>query len=72
MRYPFSDEWSAFVRADEAWEHELSRVFGETAFLARHDPRGEGEDGTELRRLFNERADALIRWRQSEGKHAYA
>lgn len=49
--------------ADDAWQAELERVFGGNASLARYQPRGCGEPGTKLRRLYEARTAAMAAWR---------
>lgn len=69
-RFPFTAEFDVLVKAQLDWEHELVHIFGEDAFVARRDKRGEGEEGSELSRLFAARTEALIAWRHSEHKLA--
>lgn len=45
--------------ADAAWWSELVRVFGKQAVEARYLPRGEGDLGSELRRLYDARIAAM-------------
>lgn len=47
-----------FNKADKLWENEVKRVFGHTN-NARYEPRGRGEPGTELRRLYDAREIAM-------------
>lgn len=69
-RFPFTWEFDVLIQAQLDWERELKRIFGEDAFSAQRDKRGEGEEGTELSRLFAARTEALIAWRASEHRLA--
>lgn len=51
-----------FNAADAAWSAEIKRVFGEKNQDARYYPRGKGESGSELRRLYEARDAARIAW----------
>lgn len=53
---------NAFAAADKAWSAELERVFGRDAGTARYQPRGKGEDGSELRRLHDAFTATRIAW----------
>jgi hypothetical protein len=58
-------DWSkteAFQAADTAWSAELVRLFGAEAGDVRYTPRGRGEEGTELRKLYEARDSARIAW----------
>ena len=69
-RFPFTAEFDVLVQAHFDWEREVNLIFGEDAFSAQRDKRGEGEEGTELSRLFTARTEALIAWRASEHRLA--
>lgn len=49
-------------RSDDAWSHELNRLFGKRAGDVRYTKQGNGELGTELARLYR-------RW--TEGRHLW-
>lgn len=53
-----------FERADQAWSRELRRLFGRDAGNARYEPRGRGEAGTELARIYAERMVAFREWQK--------
>ena len=54
--------YRAAVAADEAYGAELRRLFGKLAGDARYAPEGDGEPGSELRRLRDAKlaADAAL------------
>lgn len=58
----FTPEHLAFNAADAAWSAEIKRVFGAKNQDARYYPRGKGEPGSELRRLYEARDAARIAW----------
>lgn len=64
-RFPYTAELFPFQQADDAWSAELHRVFGNDAGQARYEPRGTGEPGTELRRLYEARTAARAAWHRS-------
>ena len=57
------DAYHAAIAADEAWSAELRRLFGAKAGDVRYTKRGEGEPGSELRRLHDAKiaADRALR-----------
>lgn len=63
--FPYTPELKPFQDADDAWSAELRRVFGKDAGQARHEPRGTGEEGTDLRRAHDAREEARVIWHQS-------
>jgi len=60
--FPYTPELKAFQDADDAWSHVLKLSFGKDAGQARYEPRGKGAEGTQLRRLHDEREAARIKW----------
>lgn len=58
----YTDAHKAFAAADFAWSVELARVFGKDAGTARYQPRGKGEEGSDLRRLYDAFTAARIAW----------
>jgi len=63
--FPYTAELKPFQDADDAWSAELERIFGRQAGTARYQPRGQGEPGSRLRALYEERQVARIRWHDS-------
>jgi hypothetical protein len=57
------DAYHAAIAADDAWSAELRRLFGSSAGNVRYTKRGEGEPGSELRRLYEAKvaADRALR-----------
>lgn len=55
----------AFRLADDEWKRQLEEVFGRAAGDARYDERGRGEEGTPLRRAYDDRDAARIAWVRS-------
>jgi hypothetical protein len=53
---------AAFQAADDAWQAELSRVWGKNAGDIRYTPYARGDAGTELRRLYEARMTASNAW----------
>ena len=53
---------AAFQAADDAWQAELSRIWGENAGDIRYTHHARGEAGTELRRLYEARMSASDAW----------
>lgn len=51
-----------FCTADDAWSIELQRLFGKRAGDVRYTRQGEGELGSELRRLYECRTFAMMQW----------
>jgi hypothetical protein len=45
--------YSEAIAADDAWSAELTRLFGKQAGDKRYTKEGKGEEGSELRRLHN-------------------
>jgi hypothetical protein len=64
-RFPFTPELQPFQEADDAWSAEITRIFGKNACQARYEPRGKGEEGSQLRRLHNARELARATWHNS-------
>lgn len=60
--FPYTAALKPFQDADDAWSAELQRVFGKDAGQARYEPRGKGEEGSELRRLHDTRDAARAAW----------
>jgi len=52
--------YRAAVQADEAWSAELHRLFGKRAGDVRYTRQSEGEPGSELRRLYEDKLAADI------------
>lgn len=65
---------AAFLAADDAWSHELLRVFGKRdCGDKRYLPEGRGNPGTKLRRLHDARDKAMRAWDAArEASHARA
>jgi hypothetical protein len=63
--FPYTPELKPFQDADDAWSLELRRVFGNKSGDARYQDKGKGEEGSELRRLYEARMLAQSVWRQS-------
>jgi hypothetical protein len=56
------------IAADDAWSAELTRLFGKQAGDKRYTKEGKGEEGSELRRLHNNKRecdDALAAYHMS-------
>lgn len=55
--------YAVALAADQAWGDELRRLFGKNAGDIRYTKRGQGEPGSELRRLHDAKlaADAALR-----------
>ncbi|MCJ2131588.1 hypothetical protein [Methylobacterium sp. E-045] len=53
---------SRFHAADAAWQAGLVAEFGRSASEARYSDVGQGEPGTELRRLYVARYAAYVAW----------
>jgi hypothetical protein len=71
MTKTLSDYAMEAVAADDAWQRELERVFGERAGDVRYTPRAKGEPGSTLRGLYEEfiRATtaATAAWNKAQG-----
>jgi len=63
--FPYTPELKTFQSADDRWAEELQRKFGKDAGQARYEPRGKGEEGSELRRLHDLREAARSAWHLS-------
>jgi hypothetical protein len=61
-QFPYTPELKPFQDADDAWSLELQRIFGKNAGDARYQERGKGAEGSELRRLHDERMIAQTLW----------
>lgn len=62
--FPYTPQLKAFQDADDAWQAEINRVFGERS-NARYLDCGKGEPGTLLRSLYEARMAAKAAWRAS-------
>lgn len=62
----YTAEHLAFNAADAAWSAEIVRVFGKKNQDARYYPRGKGEPGSELRRLYDARDAARRAWEAAQ------
>lgn len=64
-KFPYTPELKPFQDADDAWGDELRRVFGRRSAEARYTKLGEGEEGSKLRALFENRMAARSAWHNS-------
>jgi hypothetical protein len=55
--------YATFDDADEAWHSELVRLFGKSAVEVRYTAAGQGEPGSDLRRLHDAFGAAGDVWR---------
>jgi hypothetical protein len=63
--FPYTPELKSFQDADDAWGAMLRRVFGKRSAEARYTSLGKGEEGSELRRLYEARTAAQSAWHAS-------
>lgn len=63
--FPYTPALTPFQDADDAWTAEVRRVFGRDAGTARYQLRGKGDEGSELRRLHDNREAARAAWLRS-------
>lgn len=61
----YGPAYTAFSKADDAWQMELVATFGKEAGDARFEPRGEGQPGTKLRAAYEARDAARKAWEVS-------
>lgn len=64
-RFPFTEQLKPFQDADDAWGDELRRTFGKWSAEARYSDLGMGEEGSNLRRLYEARTAARATWHAS-------
>jgi hypothetical protein len=62
MKNKRAEVFEACRVADDAWEGELKRVFGNEFALARGDERSKGENGSRLRDLYDAREKVVAVW----------
>ena len=56
-------KYEAFQRADDEWQRQLVAAWGEGyAAEARYKPSGRGQEGTPLRRAYDDREAARLAW----------
>lgn len=58
-----------FADADDAWGMELRRIFGKDAHNARYRAIGKGAPHSQLRKLHDQRAMALMQWEMARQDH---
>ena len=63
--FPYTDLLEPFQTACDAWQSELTRVFGKNAGQARYEPRGQGDAGSALRQAYEAFAAARAAWHRS-------
>lgn len=68
--FPYTPELQPFQTADDAWSAELQRKFGKDAGQARYEPRGKGEEGSQLRALHDAREATRVVWYASADMQA--
>ena len=64
-KFPYTPELRAFQVADDAWSALLQETFGKRAGNARYSDLGKGVEGSELRRLHDERMAAQAMWHRA-------